>query len=35
MVSVANDEIERLMRLYRNQGMEQQYHNEVVGSTRG
>ena len=31
MVAVANDEIERLMRLYRNQGMEQQYHNEVVG----
>ena len=31
MVSVANDEIERLMRLYRNQGMEKQYHNEVVG----
>jgi dTDP-4-amino-4,6-dideoxygalactose transaminase len=31
MVSVANPEIERLMRLYRNQGMEQQYHNEVVG----
>ncbi len=31
MVSVANAEIERLMRLYRNQGMEKQYHNEVVG----
>jgi dTDP-4-amino-4,6-dideoxygalactose transaminase len=31
MVSVANEEIERLMRLYRNQGMEKQYHNEVVG----
>ncbi|WP_256793815.1 DegT/DnrJ/EryC1/StrS aminotransferase family protein [Terrabacter sp. Ter38] len=31
MVSVANPEIERLMRLYRNQGMERQYHNEVVG----
>jgi dTDP-4-amino-4,6-dideoxygalactose transaminase len=31
MVSVANDEVERLMRLYRNQGMEKQYHNEVVG----
>jgi perosamine synthetase len=31
MVSVATDEIERLLRLYRNQGMEQQYHNEVVG----
>jgi perosamine synthetase len=31
MVSVADAETERLMRLYRNQGMEQQYHNEVVG----
>lgn len=31
MVSVANDELERNMRLYRNQGMLQQYHNEVVG----
>jgi len=31
MVSVATAEIERLLRLYRNQGMEQQYHNEVVG----
>ena len=31
MVSVANDEIERLMRLYRNQGMQRQYENEVVG----
>ena len=31
MVSVATDEVERLMRLYRNQGMERQYHNEVVG----
>lgn len=31
MVSAANAEIERLMRLYRNQGMEVQYHNEVVG----
>lgn len=31
MVSVATDEIERNMRLYRNQGMLQQYHNEVVG----
>ncbi|MBU4214665.1 MAG: DegT/DnrJ/EryC1/StrS family aminotransferase [Actinobacteria bacterium] len=31
MVSVANSEIERLLRLYRNQGMEQQYRNEVVG----
>ena len=31
MVAVANAQIERLMRLYRNQGMEKQYHNEVVG----
>ncbi|MDN5726504.1 MAG: DegT/DnrJ/EryC1/StrS family aminotransferase [Propionibacteriales bacterium] len=31
MVSAADGETERLMRLYRNQGMEQQYHNEVVG----
>ncbi len=31
MVSVANDEIERMMRLYRNQGMMRQYENEVVG----
>lgn len=31
MVSVANPDIERLMRLYRNQGMERQYENEVVG----
>jgi dTDP-4-amino-4,6-dideoxygalactose transaminase len=31
MVSVATPEIERLMRLYRNQGMEAQYKNEVVG----
>ncbi|MBE7324826.1 DegT/DnrJ/EryC1/StrS aminotransferase family protein [Nocardioides sp. Y6] len=31
MVSVANAEIERTMRLYRNQGMERQYENEVVG----
>jgi len=31
MVSAATPEIERLMRLYRNQGMERQYHNEVVG----
>ena len=31
MVSVENAEVERLMRLYRNQGMERQYHNEVVG----
>jgi dTDP-4-amino-4,6-dideoxygalactose transaminase len=31
MVSVADEETERLVRLYRNQGMQQQYHNEVVG----
>jgi len=31
MVSVATPEIERLVRLYRNQGMERQYENEVVG----
>jgi dTDP-4-amino-4,6-dideoxygalactose transaminase len=31
MVAVATAEVERLMRLYRNQGMERQYHNEVVG----
>ena len=31
MVSVATPEIERLMRLYRNQGMQRQYENEVVG----
>ena len=31
MVSVANPEIERRVRLYRNQGMERPYHNEVVG----
>lgn len=31
MVSVANAEVERALRLYRNQGMEQQYRNEVVG----
>ncbi len=31
MVSAATDEIERSLRLYRNQGMLQQYHNEVVG----
>lgn len=31
MVSVATPQIERLVRLYRNQGMEQQYRNEVVG----
>ncbi|MDO8108494.1 DegT/DnrJ/EryC1/StrS family aminotransferase [Isoptericola sp. b441] len=31
MVSVATPEIERKLRLYRNQGMEQQYKNEVVG----
>ena len=31
MVAVATPEIERLMRLYRNQGMQRQYENEVVG----
>ncbi len=31
MVSCAEDETARMVRLYRNQGMEQQYHNEVVG----
>ena len=31
MVSVGDAEVERLMRLYRNQGMERQYHNELVG----
>lgn len=31
MVSAATDEVERLLRLYRNQGMQRQYENEVVG----
>ncbi|MCY1657980.1 DegT/DnrJ/EryC1/StrS family aminotransferase [Dietzia sp. SL131] len=31
MVSAADSETARLMRLYRNQGMEKQYHNEVIG----
>jgi perosamine synthetase len=31
MVSVGTDQIERLLRLYRNQGMQRQYENEVVG----
>ncbi len=31
MVSCATPEVARMVRLYRNQGMEQQYHNEVVG----
>ena len=31
MVSVETPELERLMRLYRNQGMQRQYENEVVG----
>lgn len=31
MVCVAHSEIERLLRLYRNQGMERPYHNELVG----
>lgn len=31
MVSVADTETGRKLRLYRNQGMEKQYHNEVIG----
>ena len=31
MVSVATPEVERMMRLYRNQGMQRPYENEVVG----
>jgi perosamine synthetase len=31
MVSVASPALERLIRLYRNQGMQRQYENEVVG----
>lgn len=31
MVSVASEEIEHRLRLYRNQGMQRQYENEVVG----
>lgn len=31
MVVVENSKLTRLLRLYRNQGMEQQYHNELVG----
>ena len=31
MVTCANSDVARSVRLYRNQGMEQQYHNEVVG----
>ncbi|WP_420176467.1 DegT/DnrJ/EryC1/StrS family aminotransferase [Luteococcus sp. OSA5] len=31
MITVADAEVERKCRLYRNQGMLQQYHNEVVG----
>ncbi|OFE14609.1 aminotransferase DegT [Humibacillus sp. DSM 29435] len=31
MVSAGTAEVERLLRLYRNQGMQQQYHNEVIG----
>jgi dTDP-4-amino-4,6-dideoxygalactose transaminase len=31
MVAVADGETERLLRLYRNQGMQRQYENEVVG----
>ena len=31
MVSAATDEVERILRLLRNQGMEKQYENEIVG----
>jgi len=31
MVAVASPEVERLLRLYRNQGMQRQYENEIVG----
>lgn len=31
MVAVSTPELDRLMRLYRNQGMQRQYENEVVG----
>lgn len=31
MVSVATEDLDRLVRLYRNQGMQRQYENEVVG----
>lgn len=31
MVSARDSEFERVLKLYRNQGMEKQYHNEVVG----
>ncbi len=31
MVSVATADLDRMMRLYRNQGMQRQYENEVVG----
>lgn len=31
MVSCGSPEVARMVRLYRNQGMEKQYHNEVVG----
>ena len=31
MVSCANEQVARMVRLYRNQGMEKLYHNEVVG----
>ena len=31
MVAVGDPEVERLLRLYRNQGMERRYENEVVG----
>ena len=31
MVTAATDDLERLLRLYRNQGMERQYENELIG----
>lgn len=31
MVAVASSEVERLLRLHRNQGMQRQYENEIVG----
>ena len=31
MVAAASEQVERQLRLYRNQGMETQYHNEIVG----
>lgn len=31
MVSVASTQVERMLRMYRNQGMERVYHNEIIG----